>query len=273
MENMLTILESILLQNDKVDLSIEELQTSLNTVNDIISLSHSLKGSILNLIDDHYRQELLENKIYYNDIYMSKLIDNSNDVFKSSSKKSIQIPPLIEKIGGVPTLKRGEKWPIVNGEYLTFVAQFKYPTEKNNILYRIFANIDDKMTNYYISMPLVIKETNNYLKNIKLSFPEGKLIKEYIIQEWHPCKELKPFYDILCENTEMFEKAYDSILNAKKELNTEQGILLGIKFNKNRLIDEKKLMFEIPADLIQKDSHDNGIYYFYEDESMQYLCA
>ena len=273
---MLTILESILLQNDKVNLSIEELQTSLNTVNDIISLGHSLKNSILDIIAERYRQELLENEIYYNDIYMPKLIDNSSNVFKPSNKKSIQIPPLIEKIGGVPTLKRGEKWPILNGEYLTFVAQFKYPNEQNNILYRIFANLDDKMANYYISMPLVIKETNNYLKNIKLSFPEGKLIKEYIIQEWHTCKELKPFSHIykehICEKSTI-EEIYDSILNTKQEIPSEQEITLGFKFGGNSLIDEKKLMFQISADLIEKDSHDDGIYYFYEDGYKQYLCA
>lgn len=307
MDNLLDILESILLQNDKVNLSTEELQLSLSTVNDIIRLSNSIKSSILNTISDRYRKELLENDIYYNDIYMSKLIDNSNHVnaFKSSNKK--QISPLIEKIGGVPTLKRGEKWPMVNGKYLTFVAQFKYPNKQNDILYRIFADLDDKMSNYYISMPLVIRETNNYLKNIKLSFPDVVLIKEYIIQEWVLCKELKSFDSILsiyteelycdekikgCECEHIFEEVYDSIINEKSEIDSSEinsleiksseidssEIKQGIKIFENslNLNNCKKKIFQIPADLFSFSggfSDDDGIYYFYEDEHMQYLCA
>jgi len=237
---------------------------------------------------------------------MSKLIDNSSHVnaFKSSNKK--QIPPLIEKIGGVPTLKRGEKWPMSNGKYLTFVAQFKYPNKQNDILYRIFVDLDDKMSNYYISMPLVIKETNNYLKNIKLSFPNVVLIKEYIIQEWVLCKELKLFDSVLsiyteelycdekikgCECEHIFEEVYDSIINNSEMDNSEMDssemdnseIKQGIKIFENNLEkslnlnnSEKKLIFQIPADLficLDKASNDDGIYYFYEDEYMQYLCA
>jgi hypothetical protein len=279
MDELLDILENILLQDDKVDLSIDELQCSLNTINDIIRLGNSLRQSILNIMVSNYRDMLSENEMYYNIAHKSKLIDNSSNAnaFKASKKAIIQ-PPLIEKIGGYPTLKRGEKWPIVNGEYLTFIVQFKLPNGQDNILYRVFANIDDRMTNYYVLLPLVIKETNNYLKNIKLSYPNGNTIKEYIIQEWSTCKELKPFNDVcdiyrksnILNDVQVFEYAYDLILNTKKEI-VEDEIQLEISIC-DKIIDEKKVLFTIPAELIQKNiPHDSGTYYFYEDESMQFL--
>jgi len=305
MDGLLDMLEDILLQDDKVDLSMEELQCSLDTINDVIRLGYSLRLSILNIMASNYRDTLLENEIYYNTVYMSKLINKDSDAnaFKASkasnanaikaSKKAIVQLPLIEKIGGYPTLKRGEKWPIVNGEHLTFIVQFKMPNGQDNILYRVFANIDDRMTNYYVLLPLVIKETNNYLKNVKLSYPNGKIIKEYMIQEWTTCRELKPFnnvcdiyrtYDDL-NNVQVFEYAYDLILNTKKEIaeeciegdiidNIQSEIQLGISIC-DKIIDGKKVLFTIPAELIQKiefsQSNNSKTYYFYEDESMQFI--
>jgi hypothetical protein len=292
MDELLDMLEDILLQDDKVNLSMDELHCSLDTINDVIRLGHILKQSILNIITSNHIDKLLENEIYYNTVYKSKLIDNDSsnvnafkanvNAFKTNKKAIVQIP-LIEKIGGYPTLKRGEKWPIVNGEHLTFITQFKFPNGQDNILYRVFANIDDNITNYVL-LPLVIKETNNYLKNIKLSYPNGKLIKEYIIQEWITCKELKQFNDV-CDiykniecntfNEQVFEYSYDLILNAKKEIIEdeiiEDEIQLGISIC-DKTIDEKKVLFTISAELIQKNIlHDGKTYYFYEDESMQLL--
>jgi hypothetical protein len=282
MDNLLDILESILLQNDKT-LSINELQISLNTIDDIIKISHSLKNSILNIMINKYKDDFLENEIYYDHFYKSKLIINveKENKPKATTKptrksKKENLATIIEKIGGYPTLKRGEIWPIARiGEHIfenhvTFIAQFKLP-ENQNILYRIFAYIQNKATNY-ILIPLVIKETNKYLKNCKLSFPDCKIIKEYIIQEWEQHKELKPFNEIYTDkNIECKQAAYDSIVNSIANSNIKKGIEL-----RKNIINGKKLMFTIPADLIEFTvglnlPQYNGIYYFYDDESMEFL--
>jgi hypothetical protein len=61
MDELLDMLEDILLQDDKVNLSMDELHCSLDTINDVIRLGHSLRQSILNIITSNHMDKLLEN--------------------------------------------------------------------------------------------------------------------------------------------------------------------------------------------------------------------
>jgi len=253
MENLTNILEAIMLKGqDEIDpnLSIIELQTCLYSIDEIIEYGVSLKESIICIMLEKYKKILFEDEKYYNIIYLSKFESNKN-TFK---RDLIQ-----QKIGGWPTFKRGEKWPLtIDGDHMTFIAQFKSPINNFDILYRIFANIDDQMNNYYKLMPLEIKDTNKYIKNIKLAHPNGKIIEEYIIEEWSQIKELKSFAE-LSDNVP--EYIYDKIINSKEQNE-------GIKISDCIIIDEKKLVFQVNANFIMKPN-DGNIYYFYEDEYMQ----
>ena len=163
-------------------------------------------------------------------------------------------------------MKKGEEWPkSPDGTNLTFIAQFRYPilTESNK-LYRIFADLNDKLSNYYRLLPMKIKETNKYLKHVKLANPNIHVLKEYKIHEWVQNMELKSFTDIKKESIpeieNLTEDIYDKILNSRQE---KPGI---------KMRNKGKLIFTINADILNI-KNDDGIYYFYKDERMQYLSS
>ena len=78
--------------------------------------------------------------ILFNDLPKEYFTDAYKPITKSITKET----GLEEKFGGeIPFFIKGEKWPSKNEYNMTFFCQFKDPRKKDNILYRVFINIDE----------------------------------------------------------------------------------------------------------------------------------
>jgi len=102
---------------------------------------------------------------------------------------------LEEKFGGnKPFFIEGESWPIINNQPMKLVCQFKNPQKKDNILIRIFSDIDEDYQNDDPVFKIIKIELNeeNLKKQIFLSPPSFlKEYKGYEIKRWTVLKELK----------------------------------------------------------------------------------
>jgi uncharacterized protein YwqG len=124
--------------------------------------------------------------------------------------KKIDIETGLEKkIGGLsPYFIKGEKWPINNsGIKLTFLGQFTDPRKNNNILYRIFFDINN-MIEYNItkidlseenlSKQISLKKTKKDTMNLsKQSSKENTSYIPYEIVSWKESKELHHIESII----------------------------------------------------------------------------
>jgi len=108
---------------------------------------------------------------------------------------------LEEKFGGTkPFFIEGESWPIVNNHPIKLVCQFKNPMKKDNILIRIFSDIDEECQNDDPIFKILNIELNeeNLKKQTFLNAPSfDKIYKGYEIKGWTPAKELKPLAYIM----------------------------------------------------------------------------
>jgi len=102
---------------------------------------------------------------------------------------------LEEKFGGTkPFFIEGESWPHVDNQPMKLVCQFKNPEKKDNILIRVFSDIDEDYQNDDPVFKIIKIELNqeNLKKQVFLSPPSFfKEYKPYEIKGWTPVKELK----------------------------------------------------------------------------------
>jgi hypothetical protein len=105
---------------------------------------------------------------------------------------------LEEKFGGdKPFFIEGETWPMINDkEPIKLICQFKDPRKKDNILIRIFSNIDENHADNYDDQIFKIFKIElneeNLKKQIFLDPPSFKKpYKCYEIEKWIISKELK----------------------------------------------------------------------------------
>lgn len=102
---------------------------------------------------------------------------------------------LEEKFGGTkPFFIEGESWPHIDNQPIKLVCQFKNPQKKDNILIRIFSDIDEDYQNDDPIFKILKIELNeeNLKKQIFLDTPSFKNpYKCYEIKKWIISKELK----------------------------------------------------------------------------------
>ena len=119
---------------------------------------------------------------------------------------------LEEKFGGTkPFFIEGECWPLINNKQpMKLICQFKDPRKKDNILYRIFSNIDEGYdydenddNNHFFDdeefrvFKIELNE-ENLKKQIILESPIFKRpYKGYEIKKWSCVSEFKSIYYIL----------------------------------------------------------------------------
>ena len=131
--------------------------------------------------------------------------------YKPITKSITTETGLEEKFGGeIPFFIKNEKWPSSNEYNMTFFCQFKDPRKKDNILYRIFINIDEPYglcENYWINKiemspqnikkQIIIKkpEYSNEIKQ-KIELELENSFKPFEIIEWKNEREIKSFSKI-----------------------------------------------------------------------------
>lgn len=133
------------------------------------------------------------------------------DAYKPITKSITKESGLEEKFGGeIPFFIKDEKWPSSNEYNMTFFCQFKDPRKKDNILYRVFINIDEPYglcENYWINKielssqnikkQIIIKKpeySDEIKKNIELELENN--FKPFEIIEWKKNSEIKSFSEI-----------------------------------------------------------------------------
>jgi hypothetical protein len=160
---------------------------------------------------------LLETESIHEKKYKNETIDFDNleeDCYTYSYLPDVSETTIInetgleEKFGGSkPFFIEGETWPlcdIFGDEHgMEFVAQFKDPRNKNNILYRVFwnfyeCNISEVCDPIITILPIELNE-ENLKKQIFLLNPSPfePITKANEIKSWKPCKELKQLSYIL----------------------------------------------------------------------------
>jgi hypothetical protein len=137
---------------------------------------------------EEYKTILFDNPKYFDIHHIAEL--EEGELYNTSE---------LEYIGGYPLLTKTERWPTtIHGIKLTFIAQFAH---NENILYRIFANLNDDDPHYYTCMQIpIIKDPikPQFRTNIKLSYPESEysILKKYKVTNWIEHKALKPYCEI-----------------------------------------------------------------------------
>jgi hypothetical protein len=131
-----------------------------------------------------------------------------------------------EKFGGSkPFFIEGESWPLINNKQpMKLVCQFKDPRKKDNILYRIFSNIDesydydedddenDCFDDEEFKVLKIELNEENLKKQIVLDSPNFKTpYKGYEIKKWSCVSEFKSIYYILDKYGYSEEDKYGSI--------------------------------------------------------------
>jgi uncharacterized protein YwqG len=212
---------------------------------------------------ENYKTILFSNLTYLDIHYIAEL-EKCNQLTKTNEITEL------EHIGGYPSLTKTENWPTtIHGDKLTFIAQFMY--NKNN-LYRIFADLNDKMSNYYSCMPIPITEnsiTPQFGTNMKLIYPENEypILNKYKVTNWIEHKVLKPYCEIQ-HDIKITQEEYNKI-----ELDNELVGFTVIRFPEKmpsmRELDKLPLC-KIPADLLgQKNDGEN--YHFYHQGRMEFI--
>jgi hypothetical protein len=168
-----------------------------------------------------YMSESLTKKVIEKEIDFNNL---PNDCYINAYiPKCIKIEDTInnslkEKFGGkYPFFVKGEKWPIdQDGIPMVFCCQFKDPRKKDNILYRVFINIDEpygicedcwinkiEMSPQNIKKQIIIKKpeySEQIKKKIELEHIElENIFKPFEIIEWKKNSEIKSFSKIMGE--------------------------------------------------------------------------
>jgi len=162
--------------------------------------------------------------IDFNDLTDDCFIDSY--VPDVSKKEIINETGLEEKFGGAkPFFIEGESWPLINNKQpMKLVCQFKDPRKKDNILYRIFSNIDESYDydendnendcfddEEFKVLPIELNE-ENLKKQIILESPIFKKpYKGYIIKKWSILSEFKSLYYILDKYGHTKKDKYGSI--------------------------------------------------------------
>jgi hypothetical protein len=158
------------------------------------------------------------------------------DAYKPITKSITTETGLEEKFGGeIPFFIKDEKWPSSNEYNMTFFCQFKDPRKKDNILYRVFINIDEpygicddywinkiELSPQNIKKQIIIKKPE-YSKQIKKKIELEHIelennFKPFEIIEWKKHSEIKSFSKII----EYFNIPEYNINNTNKEYNKLQ---------------------------------------------------
>ena len=162
--------------------------------------------------------------IDFNDLTDDCFIDSY--VPDVSKKEITNETGLEEKFGGSkPFFIEGECWPLINNKQpMKLVCQFKDPRKKDNILYRIFSNIDESYEydedddendcfddEEFKVLPIELNE-ENLKKQIILESPTFKKpYKGYIIKKWSILSEFKSLYYILDKYGHTKKDKYGSV--------------------------------------------------------------
>lgn len=155
--------------------------------------------------------------------------DLTDDCFINSYIPNVSVDEIInetgleEKFGGAkPFFIEGESWPLINNKQpMKLIAQFKDPRKKDNILYRIFSNIDesydeddddDSFDNEIFKVLKIELNEENLKKQIILESPIFKKpYKGYIIKKWSCVLEFKSIYYILDKYSHTKKNKYGSV--------------------------------------------------------------
>lgn len=201
MERLLELLMPAIIaieQNNVEKMDLQKLIEYKEICEDIARHSFDIRNMYYTKILEKYLNLLIDNNKYYDHIKIAQLED-----------PSIKNTLCIEHIGGYPSLLKAkkatknkreiyeEKWPTnIYGIKLTFIAQFIY---QKNILYRVFADLNDKTAAYYRCMPIPYDDTMQFIKNLNFVYPDIIPLKEYKIVSWVEHKKLKPYEELISD--------------------------------------------------------------------------
>lgn len=230
--------------------SLDEWESSINIMDDIIKNAIDVKSMIIDKIKELKYGHLVDdcNSDLYNTVY-SPIFYTTDEVSHIENKF------IAEKFGGDPFMTKKEKWPMGrDGRRLIFLCQIMKDT---NILYRIFVNnISD---NEYKLLPIKL-DKKNISKQAKPTLVSDEPV--FYIKQWAQYREIKMYKEI---EEYISEKKYDSIINIHKPTN---DVDYTIKIEKSYILQL------IENDMYSNKLHfgDGGIYTFYEDEYLYFIC-